>query len=864
MQKNLILAIFALVLFSCASSGEKKNIIRINTDEASAPVEIYEDALGIYHVYGKSDADVAFGEGFIQAKSRLFFMEFFRRAAEGDLAYFFGDFNPEIKNVDIFAKEIQSDLHGGLIYEEITKHLSPRVYFLVEKFCQGINLYIRELKKGKFTLPSGFKYFNISPENIDLWGVKDVAAIGRLLQYFLSGALGTTEIDINIWENKLPPELIGDWIRFKPATPTTTMYGDLTTTANIPYEPDLSTQIGTQTLSRLEKTLHILNTLVGGSYRYGSNNWVISGKITRDGKTLLANDPHLPLFTPPIWEIIHLSSNNENAVGFAGPGLPGLLIGVTDHIAWGETVAGYDVADYYFEKISCNNSKCYAKKGENKIPVEKAFIQHKVRVATNKWEEKTIPIYYIPGKEVIIQWEKEDLESLFPYPTTEYAIGFRWTGQDVTNEFNAFFKYLHANKVEDFAQAVTYFEVGAQNQVVIDREGNIGYFPHARIPLRSPGSRPWKIMDGFDNEGKWIGHLPESKIPHLVNPQRGYINTSNNDILGLLQNNDPASEKPYYYSALDIGFRAKRVEELIQEGKENNELNLDYMEKIQSDVKSLLAERTVKFIIKAAQNRPDLVKEWSLSDAIASLKNWDYFLYSGISHGSIKYNDRQKEDSIAASIFYIWWREFVNLVIGDEVKFYQVPMPDADFPARQVLIILHILEDPPSTITSYNPVYGDSDLFDDVTTPQVRETRDYMILKALKLALRDAQKSFSTSDISQWNWGRIHQLLMINPLLPLSRGLYPTDGGEYTVNLASTVSGFLNSPTFIQIAGPSMRMIVAMDEKGVKAEASLPGANNENYRSGVDLFHYWWEYRYFELPLKKPENAYLKYILGKE
>ena len=199
-------------------------------------------------------------------------------------------------------------------------------------------------------------------------------------------------------------------------------------------------------------------------------------------------------------------------------------------------------------------------------------------------------------------------------------------------------------------------------------------------------------------------------------------------------------------------------------------------------------------------------------------------------------------------------------MLGDEVEYYGVPFPDADFPARQVLIILHILEDPPSTITSYNPAYGDSDLFDDVRTPQ-RETRDYMILKALKLAIDDAKNSFSTDRMESWNWSKIHRLLMINPLIPGSRGMYPTDGGEYTVNLASTTAGFLNQPVFIQVAGPSMRMVVEMDKNNVHAEASLPGANNADYRSDPDLFNYWWEYRYFTLPLNKPEDKYLKFVL---
>ncbi len=312
-------------------------------------------------------------------------------------------------------------------------------------------------------------------------------------------------------------------------------------------------------------------------------------------------------------------------------------------------------------------------------------------------------------------------------------------------------------------------------------------------------------------------------------------------------------KNPYYYSSLDAGFRAKRVEELILEGKSKNELSLEYMKKIQCDVKSLLAERLVKYILQVANNRNDLVKKWGIEGTIDVLKKWHYYLYSGVDHGSRKYDNQEKFESVAASIFSIWWREFVNIVLSDEVEYYNVPFPDADFPARQILIILHILEDSPSTITSYNPVYGDSDLFDDLRTPDIRETRDYDILKALKYAVDNGEKLFSSKDMDTWNWGKIHRLLMIDPFVADLRGLFSTDGGEYTVNLASTIAGFLNQPVFIQVAGPSMRMVVSMDKKGVNVELSLPGANGV-YRKDNDLFNYWWECRYVKVKFTGDEK----------
>ena len=529
-----------------ACGGEEKisyEIIR--APSLGARVEVRVDQHGIYHIYGKTDEDVAFAQGFVQAKTRLFFMEFLRRLGRGELSSLFGGVIPEIGELDRFIKEVQFDLHGRMIYEDLAETLSPQMRKLADLFCRGINLYIKGIRKGIYPLPHEFKYYDIPPDGIEYWSAEDIAALGRIFEFFLSGMMNVTELDINIWENNLPQNLIGDWIRFKPATPTTTMYGDLVTTDNFPYVPvNFVAEKSGRLIANFRGIINALEKFIMGSYKYGSNNWVISGRITENGKTLLANDPHLPLLTPPIWEIFHLHSGNENALGFSVPGLPGVLIGVTDHIAWGETVAGYDVADFYFEKITCEGNGCFALKKGKKYEVKTAYVDHRVRTGAHKWENVKLPVYYIPGQEVLIVWDEKDLKLPYPVPSTHYAIGFRWTGQNISDEFDAFLGYLKAENVDDFASAITNFEVGAQNQVAIDRDGNILYFPHAQIPVRSGGSRQWKVMNGYNGEGEWVGYLPEDKIPYLKNPSRGFVNTSNNDIIGVLQNNSPAREKP--------------------------------------------------------------------------------------------------------------------------------------------------------------------------------------------------------------------------------------------------------------------------------------------------------------------------------
>ena len=87
----------------------------------------------------------------------------------------------------------------------------------------------------------------------------------------------------------------------------------------------------------------------------GSNNWVVSGKKTKSGKPLLADDPHLGLATPSVWYQMSLNTPDNKVSGVIFPGIPGIILGHNEHIAWGVTNFGPDVQDLYIEKRDANN-----------------------------------------------------------------------------------------------------------------------------------------------------------------------------------------------------------------------------------------------------------------------------------------------------------------------------------------------------------------------------------------------------------------------------------------------------------------------------------------------------------------------------
>ena len=67
----------------------------------------------------------------------------------------------------------------------------------------------------------------------------------------------------------------------------------------------------------------------------GSNNWVVGGRKTASGKPLLANDPHLGIRLPSIWWEVGLHGGGFDVVGASLLGVPGVIIGHNNRIAWG-------------------------------------------------------------------------------------------------------------------------------------------------------------------------------------------------------------------------------------------------------------------------------------------------------------------------------------------------------------------------------------------------------------------------------------------------------------------------------------------------------------------------------------------------
>lgn len=476
-------------------------------------------------------------------------------------------------------------------------------------------------------------------------------------------------------------------------------------------------------------------------------------------------------------------------------------------------------------------------------------------------------VLYVPHHGPIIPTVVD--HKLVPIDPQKGALSYRWTGLDPSTELTFVLKMLFAKNVEDVRGAVKYFQVGAQNWVSADTDGNTFWSTQSRIPKRDPralkwnpktqtGTMPLLVLPG-DGTCEWTGDIEEAYIPHLKNPPEGFLGTANADQVGVSLDNDPTNDKlpngdPGYLGNFGDGLRVGRIYQRLRAGKP---MSIDDLANIQADVKSpygsRLATKLIEMIDHAEAERltpgahPDLAALVAgaryTSANVAELKDWlakwgsdsDYFAESGMSpdDNTPVADPKLATASKAVLLFNSWFVRMGQLTLDDEMKILSgVPQP-VSYPRA----MWWLLTTPPTQLGTYDMAIGDSALFDDISTPAV-ETRDERGITALLDAV-DMLKARLGADRNLWRWGKLHTLrhdalvslwsaLSIpppnDPVFPLG---YPRHGDLSTIDVANfgTRPGDYTMMSFNYGSGPTQRFVVDMDPTGPKARNALPGGN---------------------------------------
>jgi penicillin amidase len=329
----------------------------------------------------------------------------------------------------------------------------------------------------------------------------------------------------------------------------------------------------------------------------GSNNWVLSGAKSASGKPMLANDPHLSLSLPAIWYETNLVGPGLNVSGVNIPGIPGILLGHNEHIAWGMTNMGPDAMDLYIEKRNPNNKNEFEYMGEwEPATIYKEHIEVK---GADPIEYEILTTRHGP---IISEFAKDDK------PDT--ALALRWTALEPSTEIEAVRRFGLARDWNEFAKALNFFQAPAQNFVFASDDGTIAYKGNGLIPIRKKGNGSLPVP-GWTDEYEWTGYIPWKELPTVVNPPEGFIATANNKII----------DDSYPYHITDSWGDAYRATRIRQALESKAVLSEEDMQKLQFDRHNMQAEQFLAGLLETFKG--DAALRGIDKDAIELLKKWN-------------------------------------------------------------------------------------------------------------------------------------------------------------------------------------------------------------------------------------------------
>jgi penicillin G amidase len=548
----------------------------------SSPVDVVRDAHGVPSIEAANLEDLFFAQGYVTAQDRLWQMDVMRRFGAGELAEILG---PDLLKID----RAQRILGLRAAAKKSLGLASQRDRAYLDAYANGVNAFVRDHGK---SLPIEFRILQYRPK---LWQAEDSIVIANQMVKDLNFYTFQETMSREKILAKLGPELTADlyvnrsW-HDRPPTVMRDNIGDQKDHDDTNDEDDEDdddgpdnavTQGGLPVAIWAQDAPEAVN---------GSNDWVISGAHTVTGKPLLSNDMHLGHQMPNLWYEAHLKAAGIDVAGVTLPGVPFVIVGHNQRVAWGFTNVGPTVADAYIENF---NAQGLYQTPQGWLPPE-----HREEVI------------HVKGKpdvtvDVTITRHGPVISELIPGETRQVAL--RWTLYDGLHM--PFFDVDTAQNWSDFCKAFALLDAPGQNVVYADVDGNIGYHATGHVPIRTTGDGSLPVS-GADDAHEWTGYIPFDKLPNIYNPPSGILATANGRIA--------ADDYPYSISASwEAPWRTARIYHTLESGRKFSSSD---MLALQNDVHSendlLAAERFVYAVDHAAKpsarskQAADLMRNW--------------------------------------------------------------------------------------------------------------------------------------------------------------------------------------------------------------------------------------------------------------
>ncbi len=772
-----------------------------------AEVEVLRDQNGIPQVYADTAEDLFYAQGFVQAQDRFFEMDFRRHVTSGRLSELLGR---DALETDKYIRT----MGWRRVAEQELSLLSPDTLSYLDAYSAGVNAYIDSHSPSQMSLEYSVLALNGLDYTPEEWTPADSVAWMKAMAWDLRGNMDE-EIDRAIASVQHTPEEIASlyppypFDRSRPIVDAGGVVDGVfeqdarNSGSRRPARPALGPDL-VASLDRLSEGLRSMPDFVGKGHGIGSNSWVVDGAHSTTGKPILANDPHLGTAVPGIWYQMGLhcrelsSACPFDVAGFTFSGLPGVVIGHNQQIAWGFTNLGPDVTDLYLEKVQGKNYVYDGKLEPLATREETIEVLGEEPFTFTVRSTRHGPLLSDVSAELSTVGGNAPVADSAPPRGNGYAVALSWTALTPSRTADAIFMFDRATSWDEFRDAARNFAAPSQNLVYADKDGHIGYQAPGMIPIRKSGNTGDYPIEGWLSSNDWTGnYIPFDALPSVLDPDEGVITTANQAVI---------EDYPFYLgSSWSYGYRSERISELL--GTKAT-FSVQDMVALQLDTRNGFAPTFVPYLMDI------LLPSEYLSAGQRLLRGWDF---------------KQPPDSSAAAYYNAVWRNTLELTFHDQLR--ESLWPDGS--DRWFEVMRGLLADPGSS------------WWDDVDTVTVVETRDDILYQAMTQA-RDELVRLQARRAAEWTWGHQHRMNLENASLGQSdvgivrwlfnRGGYEVGGGDSIVN----ATGWTAPGGYAVDWAPSMRMVVSLADLDASRWINLTGVSghafNEHYVDQTDLW----------------------------
>jgi penicillin amidase len=747
-----------------ASSGTHSAAVK-------SAVRIIRDKFGVPHILADNDIDLFFGFGYATAQDRLFQLDYLRRRALGRLAEVLG---PEGLELDLVARTV--GLH--LIAEQEWKSLPEETRRLLVSFVDGINALVQDSGE---KLPIEFDLLGYRPS---AWRPQDSLAIAAEFRWYLTGRFPVIVIP------ELAKRVLGTGPLYEAF-----LQAEADDEAILPPGSYPAARCGTQTVG-----VSINDPAEG----HGSNNWVVSGTRALAGKPMVASDPHIAFAAVSCWHEVHLCGGSFNVAGMAYAGMPAVMFGKNENVAWGITNNICSQRDLYQERTDPDHPSCFLYDGQWERARQRSEI---IDVKGQAPVTKTIAI----------SRNGPVVDEILPPPAKSTGpVSLRWLGASPCGWLTALLGMDRAKSGNDLRRATEPWLVPTFCVVYADTAGHIGYQCTGRIPIRNAWERGYR--PGWEPAHQWAGLIPFEGMPHAVDPPRGWIATANNRVA--------AEDFPYPLSGTWAnGYRAVRIRQMLES---KPKFGRDDFVRMHQDCISLRAADCVPRLLAVLETSAESIHSNDESfdlirRAMEFLRGWDC---------------RMEPDQVAASIFNVFFNQWCERVASERFSEDAAPLVAGAIGG----LAAALLRDNSSGWFADDG--GDADV--------ANVGREMATVETFLAALRTLEIKFG-ADMLEWGWGRLHTLQQKHVLSTrgdlgqlLDVGGMPVRGDYVTV--CNTGLG----PDYSAPTGAGYRLIADLsDPQGglwaidAGSESGHPGSPHYN-----DQINDWLAARYHYIALK--------------